>query len=309
MWKLIEIVLFVASILLLVKGSDILINCAARTAKIFGISDFVIGVTIIALGTSLPEFASGVYASYLDRGEIVLGDTLGANIINIGLVLGLTCLIKPLPIKHTEIYSGWIHLFILTMASIVLIAGNGLSRIVGLVFSVAYLLYLRKVIREYRTLGVERVTRGPLVNNILGLLLGLSLILIGAKLLVSSIISLAQILEISAFTISLLLMPIGTSMPELTTTIITARKGYSTMALGNIIGSNIANILWVLGVASVVRPIHADTQQILPAIIIMLLMALFIIRFKRTYYTIERREGIIFLTAYAVFILLNVAVL
>jgi cation:H+ antiporter len=308
-WKLIEIVFFVASILLLVKGSDILIDCAARTAKIFGISDFVIGVTIIALGTSLPEFASGVYASYLDRGEIVLGDILGANIINVGLVLGLTCLIKPLPIKHTEIYSGWVHLFILTMASIVLIAGNGLSSIVGLVFSVAYLLYLRKVIREYRTLGVEPVTRGPLVNNILGLVLGLSLILIGAKLLVSSIISFAQILGISAFTISLLLMPIGTSMPELTTTIITARKGYSTMALGNIIGSNIANILWVLGVASIVRPIHIHLQQMLPAIIMMLLLAVLLISFKRSKYMIERREGLFFLVVYAVFVGINIAYL
>ena len=307
--RLIEAVMFVASILLLVKGSDILSDCAARTAKMFGVSDFVIGVTIIALGTSLPEFASGVYASYLDRSEIVLGDVLGANIINVGLVLGLTCLIKPLSIKHTEIYSGWIHLFILTMASIVLIIGNGLSRILGLVFSVAYLLYLRKVIREYRTLGVEPVTRGPLVNNILGLLLGLSLILIGAKLLVNSIISLAEILGISAFIISLLLMPIGTSMPELTTTIITTRKGYSTMAFGNIIGSNIANILWVLGVSSVVRPILADAQQMLPAIIIMLLLAIFMIRFKGTSYTIDRKEGIIFLTLYAVFIMFNVAVL
>jgi cation:H+ antiporter len=301
--------MFVASILLLVKGSDILSDCAARTAKMFGISDFVIGVTIIALGTSLPEFASGIYASYLDRGEIVLGDILGANIINIGLVLGLTCLIKPLPIKHTEIYSGWVHLFILSMASIVLIVGNGLSRIFGLVFAVAYLLYLWKVIREYRTLGVEPVSRGPLVNNILGLTLGLFLILIGAKLLVSSIISFAQILGISAFTISLLLMPIGTSMPELTTTIITARKGYSTMALGNIIGSNIANILWVLGVASIVRPIHTHLQQMLPAIIVMLLLSVLLITFKRSKYMIERKEGLFFLMVYVAFVGLNIAYL
>lgn len=301
--------MFVASILLLVKGSDILSDCAARTAKMFGISDFVIGVTIIALGTSLPEFASGVYASYLDRGEIVLGDILGANIINVGLVLGLTCMIKPLPIRHTEIYSGWIHLFILSMASIVLIVVNGLSRILGLVFAVAYLLYLWKVIREYRTLGVEPVTRGPLVNNILGLILGLSLILIGAKLLVSSIILFAQILGISAFTISLLLMPIGTSMPELTTTIITARKGYSTMALGNIIGSNIANILWVLGVASIVRPIHTHLQQMLPAIIVMLLLAVLLITFKRSKYMIERKEGLFFLMVYVAFVGLNIAYL
>ena len=275
----------------------------------FGISDFVIGVTIIALGTSLPEFASGVYASYLDKGEIVLGDVLGANIINIGLVLGLTCMIKPLPIRHTEIYSGWIHLFILSMASIVLIVGNGLSRILGLVFAVAYLLYLWKVIRDYQTLGVKPVTRGPLVNNILGLTLGLSLILIGAKLLVSSIILFAQILGISAFTISLLLMPIGTSMPELTTTIITARKGYSTMALGNIIGSNIANILWVLGVASIVRPIHTHLQQMLPAIVTMLLLAVLLITFKRSKYMIERKEGLFFLMVYVAFVGLNIAYL
>ena len=104
-------------------------------------------------------------------------------------------------------------------------------------------------------------------------------------------------------------MPIGTSMPELTTTIITARKGYSTMALGNIIGSNIANILLVLGIASIVRPIHTHLQQILPAIIMMLLLGVLLIRFKRSKYTIERREGLIFLILYVVFVGMNIAYL
>jgi len=308
-WILSELLIFALSILLLVKGSDMLTDSAARTAKMFGISDFVIGVTIIALGTSLPELASDAYASYLNKGDIVIGDILGSNITNIALVLGLACMIKPLTVKHTEIYSGWVHLFVLTLASVVLLTGNGLSRIGGLAFVIFYILYLREVIREYQTVGVEPVQRNSLIKNAAGLAAGLAGILLGAKFLVGSIISFAHMFGIPEYTISLVLMAFGTSLPEISTSVSAARKGYSTMALGNIIGSNIANILWVMGVSALVRPIQVEAWQMLPAVIMMLLLSVLLIRFKRSQYTIDRREGFVFVSAYAVFVWLSVAVL
>lgn len=306
---MLEAVVFIFSIVLLVKGSDVLADSAAKTAKIFGVSDFVIGVTIIAIGTSLPELASGIYASYIYEGDIVIGDVLGSNITNIALVLGLTCLVKPLTVKHTEIYSGWLHLMILTFASAVLLAGSGLARIGGAVFLLVYVLYLRKVIREYQTVGMEPVPRNSLIKNAVRLCLGLVGVLLGAKLLVGSILSFARIFDIPEYTVSLLLMALGTSLPEVFTATAAARKGYSTMALGNIIGSNIANILLVMGTAALVRPLHMDVKQMVPAVIIMLLFSVFLVRFKRSQYTIDRKEGFVFVVLYLVFVWLSLAVL
>ncbi|NOR46443.1 MAG: sodium:calcium antiporter, partial [Methanosarcinaceae archaeon] len=128
-------------------------------------------------------------------------------------------------------------------------------------------------------------------------------------LLVGTIISFAQTFGVPEYTISLVLMAVGTSLPELSTAIVAAKKGYSTMALGNIIGSNVANILWVLGMSAIVRPIHINSLQILPAIVMMLLLSVILIRFKKSQYIIDRKEGMFFVAAYVVFVLINVAAL
>ncbi len=306
---MIDVAIFIISILLLLKGSDMLIDSASRLAKLFGVSDFIIGVTVVALGTSLPELVSDTYASYIYKGDIVIGDIIGSNITNIALVLGVICIIKPLVVKHIEIYSGWVHLFILTAASSILLIGSGLGRIAGLVFVLAYIAYLRKVVKEYQTVGVEPVPRNSVINSIIKLAIGLTGVLIGAHLLVGTIISFAQTFGIPEYTISLVLMAVGTSLPELSTAIVAAKKGYSTMALGNIIGSNVANILWVLGMSAIVRPIHINSLQILPAIVMMLLLSIILIHFKKSQYTIDRKEGMFFVAAYVVFVLINVATL
>lgn len=286
-----------------------LIESASKLAKLFGVSDFIIGVTVVALGTSLPELASDTYASYIYKGDIVIGDIIGSNITNIALVLGVICIIKPLVVKHAEIYNGWVHLFILTVTSIILLLGSGLGRITGLIFVLAYVVYLRKVIREYESIGVEHVPRNSIISSIIKLTIGLAGVLIGAQLLVGTIISFAETFGVPEYTISLVLMAVGTSLPELSTAIVAAKKGYSTMALGNIIGSNVANILWVLGMSAIVRPIHIDSLQILPAIIIMLLLSVILIRFKRSQYTIDRKEGMFFVAAYVGFVVFSVATL
>ncbi len=304
---MIDVAIFFISILILLKGSDMLIDSASKLAKLFGVSDFIIGATVVALGTSLPELVSDTYASYIYKGDIVIGDIIGSNITNIALVLGVICIIKPLAVKHTEIYSGWIHLFILSAASFILLIGSGLGRIGGLIFVIAYVAYLRKVVKEHQTVGVESVPRNSVINSIIKLAIGLTGVLIGAHLLVGTIISFAQTFGIPEYTISLVLMAVGTSLPELSTAIVAAKKGYSAMALGNIIGSNVANILWVLGMSAIVRPIQINSLQILPAIVMMLLLSVILIYFKKSQYTIDRKEGMFFVAAYVVFVLINVA--
>lgn len=302
-----DLILFLISIPIIIKSSDIFTEGASKLAKMLGVSDFIIGITVVALGTSLPELASDTYASYIDHGQIAIGDIIGSNITNIALILGLTCVIRPLVIKHTEIYSGRIHLLILTLASVFLLASGGIGRISGAVFIIAYILYLRNSIEKYREVGVETIRKNDLKKNIFEVLIGLTGILIGANLLVNSIIGMSTTFGVSEYLIALVLMAIGTSLPELFVSVSAARKGYMTMALGNIIGSNVANILWVLGVSAVIRPISIAPELILIQLLFMLLLSVLLIIFKISGYVIDRREGAIFLGVYVVFVLVSIA--
>jgi cation:H+ antiporter len=301
------LIFFLISIPIIIKSSDVFTEGASKLAKMLGVSDFIIGITIVALGTSLPELASDSFASYINHGQIAVGDIIGSNITNIALILGLTCIIKPLVIKHTEIYSGWIHLMILTLASVFLLVSGGIGRIMGAVFIIVYIFYLQNSIEKYRELGVETIGKNDLKKNIFEVLIGLTGILIGAHLLVNSIIGLSVAFGVSEYLVALVLMAIGTSLPELFVSVSAARKGYMTMALGNIIGSNVANILWVLGVSAVIRPIIIAPELIFIQIIFMLLLSVLLIIFKRSGYVIDGREGAVFLGIYVVFVLTSVA--
>lgn len=303
-----NLILFLISIPIIIKSSDFFTEGASKLAKMLGVSDFIIGITVVALGTSLPELASDTYASYIDHGQIAVGDIIGSNITNIALILGLTCIIKPLAIKHTEIYSGRIHLLILTFASAFLLASGGIGRIGGAAFIIAYIFYLRNSINTYREMGVETIGKDGFIRNIFEVLIGLTGILIGARLLVNSIMGLSVAFGVSEYLIALVLMAIGTSLPELFVSVSAARKGYMTMALGNIIGSNVANILWVLGVSAVIRPIIIAPELILIQLLFMLLLSVLLIIFKSSGYVIDRREGAIFLGVYVVFVLVSLAI-
>ncbi len=302
-----DIILFTISIPVIIKSSDFFTEGASKLAKMLGVSDFIIGITIVALGTSLPELASDTYASYIDHGQIVVGDIIGSNITNIALILGLTCVIKPLTIKHAEIYSGRIHLFILTVASAFILASGGIGRIGGAAFIISYIFYLKHSINAYRELGVETIGKDGFMKNIFEVLIGLTGILIGARILVNSIIGFSMALGVSEYLIALLLMSIGTSLPELFVSVSAARKGYMTMALGNIIGSNVANMLWILGAAAVIKPISIAPELILIQLLFMLLLSVLLIIFKKSGSVIDRREGAVFLGIYVVFVLVSVA--
>ncbi|HIH44447.1 MAG TPA: calcium/sodium antiporter [Candidatus Methanoperedenaceae archaeon] len=302
------LILFIISIPVIIKSSDIFTEGASKLAKMLGVSDFVIGITVVALGTSLPELASDSYASYIDHGQIAMGDIIGSNITNIALILGLTCIIRPLVIKHTEIYSGRVHLFILALASAFVLGAGGIGRIGGAAFIISYLIYLRHSITTYRELGVETIGKDGFMKNIFHVLLGLTGILIGARLIVDSMIGVSMVFGVSEYLTALLLMSVGTSLPELFVSVSAARKGYMTLALGNVIGSNVANMLLILGVATVIRPISISPGLILIQLLFMLLLSVLLIIFKRSGYVIDRREGVVFLGIYIIFVLTSIAI-
>ena len=301
-----DIIVFAISIPVIIISSDIFTGGASKLAKMLGVSDFIIGITIVSLGTSLPELASNTYASYINHGQIVAGDIIGSNITNIALILGLTCIIKPLTIKHTDIYSGKIHLLILVFASVFIIASGGIGRIGGTAFIILYLFYLRHSVSAYRELGTETIGKDDFINNIFKLLIGLTGILIGSRVFVNSVIGLSESFGVSEYLIALLLMSIGTSLPELFVSVSAARKGYMTMALGNIIGSNVANILWIFGIAAVIRPIIISPERIIIQLLFMLFLSVLLIIFKKSGYVIDRREGVVFIGIYLVFVTVSI---
>lgn len=301
-----DILLFIISIPIIVKSSDVFIEGASKLAKNLGVSDFIIGITVVALGTSLPEMASDSYASYIDHGNIVTGDLIGSNITNIGLALGLTCIFHPLVIRHTDIYSGRIHLLILSLASIFMISVGGIGRGSGMVFIIAYFLYLRHSIKTYGELGAETIKKGRIIKNVFEVIMGLIGIFAGANLLVNSIIAISLAFGVSEYLIALVIMSLGTSLPELFVSLTGARKGYMTMVLGNIIGSNVANILWIFGIAAIIRPIQIIPERILIQVLLMLLLSVLLIGFKKSGYTISRREGLVFLGIYVIFIFTSI---
>ena len=301
-----DIIVFAISIPVIIISSDIFTGGASKLAKMLGVSDFIIGITIVSLGTSLPELASNTYASYINHGQIVAGDIIGSNITNIALILGLTCIIKPLTIKHTDIYSGKIHLLILVFASVFIIASGGIGRIGGIAFIILYLFYLRHSVSTYRELGTETIGKDGFINNIFKLLIGLTGILIGSRVFVNSVIGLSESFGVSEYLIALLLMSIGTSLPELFVSVSAARKGYMTMALGNIIGSNVANILWIFGIAAVIRPIIISPERIIIQLLFMLFLSVLLIIFKKSGYVIDRREGVVFIGIYLVFVTVSI---
>ena len=297
------IITFIFSFALILKSSDIFTDGAAKLAKSLGVSDFIIGITVVAFGTSLPELASDSYASFIGHGDIVTGDIIGSNITNIALVLGLTCVLRPLVLKHTEIYSGKIHFLIISIASAFLILNNGIGRTGGILFIIAYILYLRHSIKAYKELGTDTFERDAISKDLLEVVAGLIGIISGGWLLVNSIIKLSISAGISEYTIALLLMAFGTSLPELFVSITAARKGFMTMVLGNIIGSNVANILWVFGIAATIRPIKIAPDMIYTQVFFMLLLSFLLIIFKKSGYTLARKEGAFFLIIYIIFVL------
>ncbi len=265
-----DILVFIASLTVLIWGADLLINQSEKVARNFGLSEFFIGATLIALGTSLPEMAASVTASIEGHGAISISNIIGSNILNITLVLGLVFLISGQIDPDRDFFakdSSWalfpVFIFIL------MVLDGRLSRFDGMLLMIlmgAYLLFLIRDGKEIIVAELEEISEGEderFAWGRTGLLLavGFIAVVLGADYLVESASSIAQRFGVSEWIIGIVMIAMGTSMPELVVSIIAARKGKSEMAIGNIIGSNMANISIALGAASFASPIEIDISK------------------------------------------------
>ena len=315
-------VLFLLSLAALIKSSDVFVDSAVLTAKRFRVSSLVIGMTMVAIGTSLPEVAASVTASLKGYPEIVLGNVIGSNICNIGLILGLAAFFAPISAKRKVLYQEGSFMVLLSIAlwAIAWFYGE-INRTSGALFLLLFCLSLLFVLRRSQKNrrnsgdGLEQVIEvveaeedpedeiPPLLKLALKAILSLIILLGSCELLIQTTVEFAKILGVSQNVIALTMIALGTSLPELSVSIASAKRKEGDILVGNIIGSNISNILLVLGVAASLEPLSIKpiTSQLdLP---LMLIFALCMLLFLHKTRGLTRPNGGILLSLYALFLI------
>lgn len=341
---LLNILIFLFGLIVLVKGADFFIESIAKIAKKFGVSDFLIGLTLTSIGTSLPELASSISASMGKHFDLVIGNIVGSNIANIGLIIGITAIIKPF--KTTKkMYQRDGHIMIATVLLFFFFSlDNYISKIESVILLLVYIFYTLFILKsddtkinyrfhdfmnyvfnmEYlstiksrlikkamekpeskRTLSENRIIqlfREGIIKDIIISAISLYAVIYGAGLLVKEAIILAEIFNVSHGIIALSLVAIGTSLPELVVSITAVKKGFNTLITGNVLGSNIANICLIIGISGLINPIAISEKDVSYTIPIMLFFSLAFLQFIRSDWKIERKQGVLLLAAYIVFI-------
>jgi cation:H+ antiporter len=309
----------IAGLVLLVIGAEVLVRGAAKVAAQFGIPPLIIGLTVVAFGTSAPETAVSVQAALAGSGDLAIGNVVGSNIANVLFILGLTALIAPLIVSRQLIRLDvpiMIGASLLTMA----LAWDGsLSKLDGLLLFTGIVAYTGFLIfsayREKNIAADDEFTKEFALNkpakpygwviNLVLILVGLVLLVGGANLLVEGAVSLARALGLSELVIGLTVVAVGTSLPELATSLLAAIRGERDIAVGNIVGSNIFNLLCVLGLASLVSPapVLVAANALAFDFPVMIGVALVCLPIFFSGYRINRWEGLLFISYYAVYTL------
>ena len=296
---------------LLYYGGDFLVSGSVRFARYLKVSSFVIGATVLAFGTSAPELAASILAALDDAPELAMGNVIGSNIANIGLVLGLVCLIAPITIASSRFKREYPP-FLLSALLILFLAWDlKIDDLEGIIMFGLLAIYIWRSFNYKEDLNTEPEEevqffsdKGPTFQVLL-ILIGLIGLVSGAKLLVSGGVSIARTLGIGEWFIGFTVVAIGTSLPEIVSSIMAARRGHGEMAIGNIFGSNIFNILMVLGITSIIHPLHI-TEPIHPDLMIATgLTCLLFILMLRGKHSPGKISGVILLITYFLYIALK----
>jgi cation:H+ antiporter len=306
-----------AGLAVLVLGADLLVRGASQLALRFGISPLVIGLTVVAFGTSSPELAVSIQSGLAGQADIAVGNVVGSNIFNVLAVLGVSALIAPLVVKQ-QLVQFEVPLVVGLSALILVMSHDGrIGTLDGLLLVGGLIAYTVFVIRQSRRETAEIQTEyandfgnastgwlARLPAQIACILFGLGLLVLGATWLVESAVSIARSLNISEAVIGLTIVAAGTSFPELATSVVAAKRGEGDIAVGNVVGSSIFNLLGILGVASLVTP---GGLSVAPALMnfdipVMIAVAFACLPIFATGHRISRWEGAMFLGYYAVYL-------
>lgn len=309
---------------LLIKGADIFVNGASNISKKLGIPSVIVGLTIVSLGTSAPELAVSIISSIKGSNELAVGNVLGSNLFNILMVLGVTTIIMPLTIKKSEVKRDFAINMIVTILFLILTftkvlggkdnyisRGDGIILLIGCVSYIVYLILSVKTgkvesIELQEELAVESTAEINIIKSIANLIIGALGIVIGGQCVVNSATTIATSLGMSEKLVGLTIVAMGTSLPELVTSVVAALKGEEDIALGNILGSNIFNILLIIGVSSAISPIVVSNNLIFDfvfLIIVTLIIGIMIFTSKSEEKRFGRKEGIILVSFYILYMI------
>lgn len=302
LYILLYLLLLGAGFLLLVKGSDYFVDGASGIAVRFQIPQIIIGLTIVAMGTSLPEAAVSITAAFEGNADITIGNIVGSNILNIFIILGLASVIVPIAVKASTIKYE-IPYMILCSILLVLLGLDGIIGFVdGIIFWAAFVLYLVYLFLGARKNKEEQETKQDtkLWKQIVFVIGGMAAIILGSKLAVYGATEIARLWGVSERFIGLTIVALGTSLPELFTSVIAARKGNADIAIGNIVGSNIFNILFVIGTTAFITQVPYEPKFMIDGYITIgsaVVLLLCTLRKKK----LTRVHGIIMLVMYAAY--------
>ncbi|MFR4996313.1 MAG: calcium/sodium antiporter [Clostridium paraputrificum] len=315
-----DFIILIIGFFLLIKGADIFVDGASSIAKKIGIPSVIVGLTIVSLGTSAPELAVSLISSFNGNNGIAVGNVLGSNLFNTLVVLGGTAIVAPLIIKKCTIKRDYVTTLLVTILTCFLIFGlvpkseNMLSRISGIILLVVCIIYMFILVKAAKKDGVkdeESTSEIKMSKNILLSLIGVVGIVFGGNLVVDSATNIAYALGMSEKLVGLTIVAVGTSLPELVTSIVAALKGENDIALGNVLGSNIFNLVLILGASATISPITVSGVMVIDFIILIavtLFIGALIFFNKKEEKRLGRLEGIILVgmyVAYLVYIIMR----
>ncbi len=307
-------IILIIGFFFLIKGADLFVDGAASIARKFNIPSMVIGLTIVAMGTSAPEAAVSITSSLSGQNDMSVANVVGSNFFNILVVLGVSAIISNLPVQKNTIKKD--TPFLLMVSGLLLLFGFNkyISRIEGLILLIVFVYFLYSTVKmdksvtnldsssdnEIALAESDTTTQTPILKTVILSIIGILGIVIGGDMVVDSATSIATLLGMSANLVGLTIVAIGTSLPEFVTSIVAIKKGETEIAIGNVIGSNIFNILLVLGLATFISPITISTLALID-IIFMLCITIVLYLFMKKDYSLVKKHGIILVGIYIVY--------
>ncbi len=313
---LLNVLLIIVGFALLIKGADFLVSGSSKIAKKFHIPEIIIGLTIVSIGTSMPELFVSITSAVEGYSDMALGNVIGSNICNLLLILGLSSVIRPIKFqRETRIIELPLSLILTIIFWIICFSNNFISKAEGIFLLVLFLGFILYTIymglqgdkSEKKSQEVLKEERGKffIFKNVVYIIIGIIALKYGGDFVVDNSVEIAELFNISDAIISLTILAIGTSLPELVTSVTAAIKGNSDIAIGNIIGSNIFNMLMIVGVSASIKPITYNPSYNIQMIILLIaIVFLALFPFIKPKNEMSRGNGIVYIIIYIVYMAL-----
>lgn len=299
-----QFLVLIAGFVLMIQGANFFVDGSVHIAKSLKLSPLFIGLTIVAFGTSTPEASVSIVAAINQQSDMSLGNVIGSNLFNILFILGVIAWINPIPVKESIVKREIPFALISSLLLVVFyfIWNDDLSVIQGIILLMIFILFLYMLIKQEKNTPSDDFTKKPIHISILLFLVGLGMIIAGGIFSTQAASKIALMLGMSELLIGLTVLSIGTSLPELITSTVAALKKQNDIAIGNIIGSNIFNVYFILGISSTITPI-SYTKNIWIDLMILTVITFIVFVFAITNRSISKKEGLVLLFIYLIYMI------